>query len=78
MSERRSITICAVVERPDHHCGDDLVTFICMLKLNHISQQCLARHGNDDGGEKERLSNGYRDAHQLVGSGETLKQFAAF
>ena len=26
MSERRSDTICAVVERPDHHCGDDLVT----------------------------------------------------
>ena len=25
MSERRSSTICAVVERPDHHCGDDVV-----------------------------------------------------
>ena len=25
MSERRSNTICAVVESPDHHCGDDLV-----------------------------------------------------
>ena len=25
MSERRSKTICAVVERPDHHFGDDLV-----------------------------------------------------
>ena len=25
MSERRSTTICAVAERPDHHCGDDLV-----------------------------------------------------
>ena len=26
MSERRSNTICAVVERPDRHCGDDLVS----------------------------------------------------
>ena len=26
MSERRSKTICAVVERPDRHCGDDLVS----------------------------------------------------
>ena len=26
MSERRSNTICAVVERPDHHCGDDLAS----------------------------------------------------
>ena len=25
MSERRSNTICAVVERPDYYCGDDLV-----------------------------------------------------
>ena len=25
MSERGSSTICSVVERPDHHCGDDLV-----------------------------------------------------
>ena len=24
-SEHRSSTICAVVERPDRHCGDDLV-----------------------------------------------------
>ena len=24
ISERRSSTICTVVERPDHHCGDDL------------------------------------------------------
>ena len=25
MSKRISSTICAVVERPDRHCGDDLV-----------------------------------------------------
>ena len=25
MCERRSSTVCAVVERLDHHCGDDLV-----------------------------------------------------
>ena len=25
MSERRSNTICELVERPDHHCDDDLV-----------------------------------------------------
>ena len=25
MSERRSSTICAIVERPDQHCGDDFV-----------------------------------------------------
>ena len=25
MSGRKSNTICAVVQRPDHHCGDDLV-----------------------------------------------------
>ena len=31
-SERRSSTICAVVERPDHHCGDDLV-YVFVLKL---------------------------------------------
>ena len=28
MSERRSSTMCVVVERPDHHCGDDLVIII--------------------------------------------------
>ena len=28
MSERRSSTICAVVKRPDYHCGDDLVFFL--------------------------------------------------
>ena len=28
MSEHRSSTICAVVERPDHHYGDDLVVYI--------------------------------------------------
>ena len=28
MSESRSNTICVVVERPDHHCVDDLVTKI--------------------------------------------------
>ena len=28
MSEHRSNTVCAVVEWPDHHCGDDLVMAI--------------------------------------------------
>ena len=32
MSERRWSTICAVVERPDHHCGDDLV-IVCFSTL---------------------------------------------
>ena len=27
MSKSRSSTICGVVERPDHHCGDDLALF---------------------------------------------------
>ena len=27
-SECRSNTMCAVVERPDHHCGDDLVNLL--------------------------------------------------
>ena len=29
ISEHRSSTICMVVERPDHHCGDDLVFSSC-------------------------------------------------
>ena len=29
MSERRSSTICAVIERPDHHCGNALV-LLCL------------------------------------------------
>ena len=28
MSERRLRTICAVIERPEKHCGDDLVFHI--------------------------------------------------
>ena len=31
-SERRSSTICAVVERPDRHCGDDFVDIV-MLQI---------------------------------------------
>ena len=27
MSDNRSSTICVVIERPDHHCGDDLVCY---------------------------------------------------
>ena len=43
-SERRSNTICAVVEWPDHHCGDDLVSFasVChtltVLVFNYINK----------------------------------------
>ena len=28
ISEGRSSTSCAVVERPDRHCGDDLVKYV--------------------------------------------------
>ena len=27
------ILICGVVERPDHHCGDDLVNLYCPINL---------------------------------------------
>ena len=38
MSERRSSTICAVVKRPDHHCGDDLVHHKCQnIGLKDVS-----------------------------------------
>ena len=33
MSERRSNTIRAVVERPDHHCSDDLVGWYRVLRV---------------------------------------------
>ena len=40
MSESRSSTICLIVERPDQHCGDDLVTcrlyMLCTLYLHTI------------------------------------------
>ena len=31
MSERRSSTICAVIERTDHHCDDDLVVVVIVF-----------------------------------------------
>ena len=31
MSEHRSNTICAVVERPHHHCGDDVVSRVLQM-----------------------------------------------
>ena len=37
MSERRSNTICAVVERPDHYCGDDLVSFVLLFAASATS-----------------------------------------
>ena len=33
LSERRSNTICAVVERPDHHCGDDRVNVTKLVRF---------------------------------------------
>ena len=39
MSDRGSITICVVVERPDHYCGDDLVEY-CHDVACHLSN-CL-------------------------------------
>ena len=38
MSERRSGTICAIVERPDHHCEHDLVHY-CRSMPPHNSSQ---------------------------------------
>ena len=38
MSERRSGTLCAVVKRPDHHCGDDRV---CMAVSRRSVFICL-------------------------------------
>ena len=29
ITERRSNTICTAVERPDHHCGKDNVSYCC-------------------------------------------------
>ena len=37
MSERRSNTIRAVVERPDHHCGDDLVGCVRAVQLEKFA-----------------------------------------
>ena len=38
MRELRSSTnISAVSERPDHHCGDDLVVVVIVVDLNAIS-----------------------------------------
>ena len=41
MSKSRSSTICVVVERSDHHCGDDLVkswllSSYCKLSVTHV------------------------------------------
>ena len=33
MSERRPNTMCVVVERPDHLCGDDLDPFKCNVAI---------------------------------------------
>ena len=44
MSESRSSTICLVVERPYHHCGDDLddvVSGMAIEKVDlHINVKC--------------------------------------
>ena len=48
MSERRLSTICAVVERPDHHCGDDLIkdisssseTMVSQANMKYIFEEC--------------------------------------
>ena len=43
-SERRSDKICVVVERPDHHCGDDLVSLKAPDFFGSLSS--LFRHSN--------------------------------
>ena len=40
MNERRSNTICAVVGRPDHHCGDDLVVNFIKLMTFRLGLLC--------------------------------------
>ena len=51
MSDRRSNTICAVVERPDHHCGHNLVD----LLLCSWMKLCFAV--NENGNIPVRRSN---------------------
>ena len=51
MSKRRSSTICVVVERPVHHCGDDLV----MIGLKEVWRG-ISRKGQ----EMERNSFGLK------------------
>ena len=44
MSERRSSIVCAVVEGPDHHCGDDLVStdLMIMMQMLFLGQALVA------------------------------------
>ena len=44
MSERRPSTICAVVEQPDHHCGEDLVYYMKRYEA-HDGVNELTEHG---------------------------------
>ena len=37
ISDRRLSTSCGVVDRPDHHCGDDLVS--CHVHHAHVTNQ---------------------------------------
>ena len=38
-------TMCSVVKRPDHHCGDDLIFLV--LGLVHNIERCAAFHTDD-------------------------------
>ena len=38
MRERRSNRISAVVEQPDHHCGDDLVYTFDLTSINFVKE----------------------------------------
>ena len=45
MSERKSSTLYAVVEQPDHLCGDDLVLTEEPVNFSNILNQLLIRLG---------------------------------
>ena len=50
MNERRSNTMCAVIERPDHHCGDDLVYsqlcyfYATLLQIDIMRRSAMLRN----------------------------------
>ena len=44
MSEHKSSTLCVVIERPDHHCRDDLVHFWHILWYNRRNCHLCASH----------------------------------
>ena len=60
MSERRSSTACMAVERPDHHCGDDLISLsMCVFrelekKANEVQQLEMAQRHIVESSEKLR------------------------